>query len=645
MRLRSVLVFSLLAVAWTACAGDDDRFPAECRGFLASKKTKLEAVYGTFRWKHVDPVNAVAFSPNGKKVLSASTDHDLRLWDASRGETLLRLSGHEGPVRAVAFSPGGHRAVSASDDKTARVWDLATGQCLFTLAHAAAVRAVAYTNDGKRVLTGSADATLDTWNVETGEHIATYPAGEVVRDGQTGHAGHTRPINCIAFLADGRAVSGANDGLVGVWDLGSTSPLQLLSNGGCVVAVAGSPDGKRVLAQSQDGVVQVWDLAKGKVVHTIQPTNAGPGHGCGLSWSPDGKRFAIADDAAVRLMDASSFRVAKTIATHHFGLLYAVAFSADGALLATGGHDRCVKVHDVTSGIEPDPPEGNLVDVGRLCVAPDGSSLVTAGPEGLRLFDLATGKEGARLEGHAGAVIEAWFSPDGKKLVSSGIDGTLRVWDASSAKLLSTIKAHKDAEARCVAVSADGKLALSGGSDHLVKEWDLATGKLVATLAGHKDTVESVELSPDGKLALSASLDRTLKIWDVATGKEVRALVGHESKVFGASFYKDATRVISWGDDKTLMLWDAATGEEAGMLKGHASAVTHASVSPDGKLAISVSNDQTVRLWDLDTAQEVDRLVLETARDYAWGTAFSSDGKFFVVGTARGLALRFALVR
>ncbi|KAG4428234.1 hypothetical protein IFR05_016284, partial [Cadophora sp. M221] len=115
---------------------------------------------------HSDPVSAVAFSPDGQRIASGSSDMTIKLWDATTGDLIKTLAGHSDWVRAVAFSPDGQRIASGSDDKTIKLWDATTGDLMKTLAgHSDWVSAVAFSPDGQRIASGSDDKTIKLWDV------------------------------------------------------------------------------------------------------------------------------------------------------------------------------------------------------------------------------------------------------------------------------------------------------------------------------------------------------------------------------------------------------------------------------------------------------------------------------------------------
>jgi hypothetical protein len=150
---------------------------------------------------HTGPVESVAYSPDGKRVLTGSSDGTARVWDAEMGQQKALLKGHTDRVTSVAYSPDGKRVLTGSQDKTARVWDAETGQQKASLeGHTGPVFSVAYSADGKRVLTGSSDHTAQVWDAETGQKKALLK-------------GHTGPVYSVVFSPNGKFCCCANTDL------------------------------------------------------------------------------------------------------------------------------------------------------------------------------------------------------------------------------------------------------------------------------------------------------------------------------------------------------------------------------------------------------------------------------------------------
>jgi len=208
---------------------------------------------------HTGSVTSVAFSPDGRRIVTSSQDHTAKVWDAEMGQEVLTLKGHTVTVWSVAFSPDGKRIITGGGEGDssgdlpgeAMVWDAGTGQVLLALqGHTAAVSSVAFSPDGRRVLTGSRDGTVSVREAETGQEVLALKT-------------HTPPLHRVAFRPDGRRiVTGGGDGAK-VWDAETGQQLLALKKG-VVLSVAFSPDGQRILAGSSDKTARGWDAETGQ---------------------------------------------------------------------------------------------------------------------------------------------------------------------------------------------------------------------------------------------------------------------------------------------------------------------------------------------------------------------------------------------
>ncbi|TDD94258.1 hypothetical protein [Actinomadura rubrisoli] len=287
---------------------------------------------------HQANVNSVAFSHDGRTVVTTSHDRTARLWDAAdpgRSAQLSVLSGHTSSVNAAAFRPDGRVLVTAGWDRTARLWDVSDRRRPFGLStlrkHTGQVNAVAFSPDGRTVAAVSADRTATLWDV------ADPRRPRALRT----LSGHTAEVVAVAFRPDGRMLATASfDRTVALWDLAKTRPPTFLKgHERGVTWVAFSPDGARLASSGQDGTARIWDPARGREVGTLT------GHDDivrSVAFSPDGRSVATAgEDRTARLWDVSGPGGHRQIAVMeaHSDVLSSVAFSPDGRAIVTGSDD------------------------------------------------------------------------------------------------------------------------------------------------------------------------------------------------------------------------------------------------------------------------------------------------------------------
>jgi hypothetical protein len=278
-------------------------------------------------------VFGVAFSPDGKKVLSGSVSTQAILWDAASGKQLHLLNGHGGMIWNVAFEPRGRHLFTSSWDGTVKMWEVRTGR---EIRHFPAqnrinnINGLAVSPDGRRLLTGSDEGAVRVWDIETGRELRQL-------------RGHNGFVYGVAFSPDGRQAlsGGSNDGLMIHWDVNTGRELRRFQGlRGNIRSLAFSPDGRKALSTGDNDVI-LWDLTSGQEVRRYR---GHPSPVCAVAFSPDGRRILSGGtDGTVRLWDTASGRELHRF-TSHTSAVFGVAFSPGGGRAVSGSQDTTVRV-------------------------------------------------------------------------------------------------------------------------------------------------------------------------------------------------------------------------------------------------------------------------------------------------------------
>jgi WD40 repeat protein/serine/threonine protein kinase len=547
-------------------------------------------------------VHCLSFSTDGKLLASGGADHRVRFWDPANGkERRPPLPDQGTPVMHVAFAPDAQSLVLATAANVVKLWDLAQGKERHTLPLPKAVTDLAFAPDGRTfAITGA----FGTWFVDAvyrnrcgaigaGRRLAYSPDGTFIfvtnpSDGYIhqynqatkSHEGgfRTSPgsIARLAVARDGRKLAVSSDGMVKILDTANfhlTAPQGQLSHpvhrlafsadsrllltasqapnlvadpprvsvvlGGITVA---SYKAHRTITRNVQETVCLWDVPSrrplpsallDKTIHAVNPA----------CLSPDGR--TLAGGTCYGMVGLWDLATGERKSTFYLG--QDTHFRAE--------HENQILHHGLRGDIQP-----NAWRILDLAFSRDGRFLAASCEAGeVKVFDPASGRALARLEGGPGPVTCLAFSP-GSRLLATACGDQIRLWEAGTNRLVRTLTGHHE-PVTALAFSPDGRLLASGAQDCRIRLWEIDTENNPVILPGHLDPVTALAFSPDGRTLASASSDRTVRLWHLRTGQELLRLEAHTGKVHAVAFSPDGTTLASGGEGTNgageVFLWRA----------------------------------------------------------------------------------------
>lgn len=413
-----------------------------------------------------------ALSQRGDRIADVDEEY-IVIRDMKSGDVVSRsVQAHRGRVSGLAFSPDGRRIASASWDGTAKIWDAATGELLCTLRNAQIVASgfssglvdVAFSPDGRTLATACCDGTVKIWDSTTDNQYGLL----------RGHAG---AVKSVAFSGDGKWLASAGaDGQVLVWDRLTRRVLRpLTGHAGAVLDVEFCRAESRLwlLAScDEEGVIRLWDASTGQEFLPPLTEHTGPVHS--VAFSPDGKRLVSGgEDGSARIWNLQTGE-ATPFRAQHEGHVFGVAFHPNKALVASAGADFQVVIWDVTTGREVIRLPKTERHISRVLFSPDGGKVVASMWNGrLWIWGAADGRELMRLEEHVlGMEVNGIaLNSDGRRIASASSDGTVRVWDSATGRSVLVLRDHFR-RVNDVAFSPDGKWLASCGQDGTIRVYD-----------------------------------------------------------------------------------------------------------------------------------------------------------------------------
>lgn len=601
------------------------------------------------------PARTVAISPNGSRIVAGTQAGTVPAWDTATGGRLATIrepaTGGLGSsnfsiagnsITSVSYSPDGTKILTSSDDTNARIWDAATGRPLRILVARNTLNAAAFSPDGTEVVTACEDGTAVIWNAASGSPVLTL--------GTAGSA----PVMSAAFSRDGtEVVTASSDGTATIWSRITGAELAVLSEPGGVALndAAFSPDGTEVVTASLDGTARIWSTTT-----SAQLMLLGTPSGSDLnsaSFSPDGREIVTAGSGrTATIWDTSNGEQLTSLEEPGGGRISYAAFSLSGTEITTASNDGTVRIWDafprqlVRAMAAPDGAPLNSASFN-----PADTKLVTAGSDGTaRIWNIATGRQlkvlregdqGANFTQDGNAINSASFSPNGDDILTASNDGTARIWNAGTGRLLRTFDTGFPTYS--AAFGPGGADIMTATDAEQITVWNAKSGKQVSGFFAGKAFLFHASYSPNGTEVATASNDGTARIWaarsNAFNGKQLAIFrEPHGAPIGGAVFSPNGTDILTVSDDGTARLWDIRTRKQLTVLtEPQGTRFYTAAFNPNGTEIVTSSGAGSATVWNASTGKRL------TTLGYSQGAtiesaSFSPSGNQVVTVGYDGLA-------
>jgi WD40 repeat protein len=553
---------------------------------------------------HTGPARQVAFSPDGKWLISGGEDGAVIVWDFARRVRLRTFREGTGQIRTVAFSGDGRWFASGSSDGTVAIWDASRLEKVVILReHNGPMVHVGFSPDSRLMVSAATDKRILLWRVARWEKLREFPA--------------TAGYGNLLFLPNGYLLEGTSRL---AWDpvTGQRATLPCVPQDEWNYAAL-SPDGRRVAGVSSLGKVFFWNQAGCEYVKW-DPVHQD--YGRAAAWSPDGRWVASGAENIVFWDAYTKSQLARLEASAE---VWSLVFSPDSRWLVSSHGDGSILVWDAEKRERVGDFRQHSAPVNAVAFSTDGKCLASGGDDRtVILWDTEHRVKEAVLIGHNARINSLAFSPDGRFLASCDQSDAIIFWDIAGRCPLQTTKPEPGNSPHSLVYSPDGHWIVSSvgvyGTANARKQADLGDG-----LAG---PVYGQSFSSDGKWLARTSPDSgLLAILDTQSWRRVadQERDAAQQALRVVSFSPDDKWLVTGDNQGAVWLWQAKPLRQAALLGRHNDRVKSVAFSPDSRRVVSASDDKTISLWDVQSRRLIAQIGSHTSSVAA--VAFSNNGR------------------
>ena len=540
------------------------------------------------------------FSPDGMQIAIASRKI-VYLWDLPTQKIIQTYDVKEW-IEALAFSPDGKVLITGGADNVIRYRDVIGGQCLKEIRrHERRILRLKVSPDGRWLVTGDYYA-VGVWDLQSGACQQWIDCSE------------EDSIEDFTFSADSRWLYLGVGKTIKVLEINSGKFVREIQRPMKLQQIAVSDDGKMLITkEGSNYVLRIVDTET-EAERRIEGCNSVRS----FTLSPDGKTLATGHDDEVRLwdpQDGSCIVVVENIPAS----FSPITFSPDSRQFLVRG--RGLQVHDIKSGQTREIINRTSSRCGCSVFACDGNVLVTDGPDtSYNVWDLQTGKIKSRLpnpvDPYSGVRVYPSghifvFSPDGALLVGRTSDKTILVWDMHYGKCIRIIQIQKRAKKPALVIHPDGRtIAYNDGEQIILR--NLKTDKIRYLMADGMESMRSLTFTTDGRYLISLDQE-TLRQWDTDSGQCLRVVRFLDFCKASENNFLSFIRLVdpqkltfilgefSFGEEPSKQLWDPLTGQCLQTIEDFKRG--HVIVLPDGKTFLSYDRENTITHWSIETGK------------------------------------------